>query len=140
MNPQNNPQMIKIIRITQCDTTASRCVYGLADYLDQFSLVECKNKNSVDVAGTTKTLILDHLDEANEPNDILRAALKSNVMNIVIADSREDVFYKKTEIFDHEIHFLIDKKRISWTVENTSFNDDKTMAPSIISQYLSGRQ
>ena len=108
---------MNIVRIT--DTSSSikdRHLYRLIEGLDKFTLLECKNRRSILLGSPSETLILDHIDQATNPAEIIEQALKfywgSKLFIIVDGNQHYELPLSKHSVSEH-IVFLDDRMELS---------------------------
>ncbi|UZE97282.1 hypothetical protein [Alkalimarinus alittae] len=83
---------MNIVRIT--DTTSSnkdRNLYRLIENFNNFTLLECKNRGSILLDEVSNTLILDHIDEAIKPLEIIQQVLNSSLPTtlLIVVDGNQ---------------------------------------------------
>ena len=80
---------MKVIRISDHHTLQQRWLYHLLEYFDTFTLLECRDRQSVCLRDTTNTVVLDHFDESKNPSAILNQVVNSSrsVDTLILVDS-----------------------------------------------------
>lgn len=82
-----------VIRITdKPESSNHRLLYDFLETIDEFSLYECRDRESLPLDNPTHTIVLDHIDEATRPDRIIWQVLKSHrtLRRLIIADRDED--------------------------------------------------
>lgn len=101
---------MRIIRITDSHKTiAERWIYHLLEYFDTFSLLECKDKNSICIKDTTDTLVLDHFDESSNPAAILRQviSLGAKVKTLILVDKAPGFNFEDPSFSKCDMHMAL---------------------------------
>lgn len=105
---------MEIIRLTDSQRIISdRQVYHLLEHLDTFSLLECREKDSVCLSGATDTLILDHFDQAENPSAILRQvfAASSEIQRLILVDSNPLFGIDVPSQYECKLHIALGPKQ-----------------------------
>tara|TARA_Y100001970_G_scaffold181915_1_gene221390 strand:- start:4222 stop:4632 length:411 start_codon:yes stop_codon:yes gene_type:complete len=86
-------ESVKIIRISESHVLANdRWLYHVLEHLDTFTLLECRGRREVCLRDITHTLILDHLDEAESPTEILNQVMSASceIKTLVVVASEPE--------------------------------------------------
>ncbi len=102
--------VVRIIRITDSHKTIpERWIYHLLEYFDTFSLLECKDKNSICIKDITDTLVLDHFDESSNPAAILHQVLclDTEIKTLIIIDKESGFDVGDSFYFECDMHMVL---------------------------------
>lgn len=130
---------MRIIQISGNRTVPNEgWLYEMLEHLDTFTLMECRGRRQLRLKNITHTLILDHLDEAESPSEILQQVMSvpSPLKTLVVVASGPCPGICGSDPDDVYLHIAMGKETDPSERSNVVRVNDLDMAISLVKDSL----